>query len=304
MIPKDESLDIANTSFTPGVRRVASWLSACDSFERSSATLEEACGIYVCAKDMERIAEAAGAAIEAEKAMQIEEAFSTTEKTQTGERPVPVMYIEYDGTGIPVVKRESSGRQGKQEDGTAKTRESKLGCIFTQTKTRKVKEKTYPVRDEHSTSYFGAIETSELFGRRLYMEAVRRGVNLAEKVVIIGDGAKWIWNQAQEHFPEAIQIADLYHAKEHLWEFIREAVSEADEQAEVKNKWYRLLDNGNIKELSDEMAHYVTGDDDKQNELQRGINYFIENRERMKYADFKKRASLSVAALSKRAART
>jgi len=74
------------------------------------------------------------------------------------------------------------------------------------------------VRDESSTSYTGAIAVSEEFGRRLYTEAWERGWGRAEKKVVLGDGAVWIWNIADREFPGAIQIVDLYHAREHLWD--------------------------------------------------------------------------------------
>jgi len=284
-LPKDELLGIANTSFTPGVRRVVSQLAACDSFESSSATLAEVCGIYVSSKDTERISEAVGAAIEAENAAKIEEAFSLSERPQHGLELIPAMYIEYDGTGVPVMMREVSGRKGKQEDGTAKTREAKLGCIFTQTG---LNDKNEPVRDKGSTTYFGAIETSDSFGRRLYMEAVRRGVDSAVKVVVLGDGAKWIWNLSKENFPDAIQIVDLYHAKEHLWEYIKVVVPDAETQATIKTEWSTLLDDGKIDELTTEMNRYVATNPDKQDDLEREVNYFKENASRMKYAEFKK----------------
>ena len=284
-LPKDELLGIANTSFTPGVRRVVSQLAACDSFERSSATLEEVCGIYVSSKDTERIAEAVGTAIEAENATKTEEAFSLSEAMQPSPVPIPTMYIEYDGTGVPVMKREVSGRKGKQEDGTAKTREAKLGCIFTQTG---LNDKNEPVRDKDSTTYFGAIEASDSFGRRLYMEAVGRGVDLAVKVAVLGDGAKWIWNLAKENFPDAIQIVDLYHAKEHLWEYIKAVVPDAETQATIKAEWATLLDDGKIGELTTEMNRYVAANPDKQDDFEREVNYFKENASRMQYAEFKK----------------
>lgn len=123
------------------------------------------------------------------------------------------MYVAIDGSGVPVVRRETEGRKGKDETGQAKTREAKLGCVFTQTT---VDEKGYAVRDEQSTTYVGAIETAECFGSRIYAEAVRRGITRAKKVIILGDGAKWIWGIAGEHFPGAIEIVDLYHAREHL----------------------------------------------------------------------------------------
>jgi hypothetical protein len=70
-------------------------------------------------------------------------------------KPVSKMYVCMDGTGVPVVKKETAGRKGKSEDGEAKTREVKLGCVFTQTG---VDHDGYPVRDEGSTTYTGAIE--------------------------------------------------------------------------------------------------------------------------------------------------
>jgi hypothetical protein len=62
---------------------------------------------------------------------------------------IPVLYVEMDGTGIPVVRKETEGRAGKQDGQPAHTREAKLGCVFTQTL---VDEEGYPVRDEASTS--------------------------------------------------------------------------------------------------------------------------------------------------------
>ena len=284
-IPKDTLLDIKHTSFTPGVRRVTAKLAACDSFENSSLALEELCGVFVSSKDTERIAHAAGAVIQTRKAMQIEEAFSLSRTWQSAKPPVPIMYVEYDGTGVPIMKREVNGRKGKQEDGTAKTREAKLGCIFTQTKTN---EENEPVRDKNSTTYFGAIETSESFGKRLYMEAVHRGVDSAAKVVVIGDGAKWIWNLAMDNFPNAVQIVDLYHAKEHLGEFVKAVFSDADTQIAMKSEWFSLLGDGKIEELTSQMCRFVSSTPDKQEELEREVNYFKENATRMRYAQFKK----------------
>ena len=78
---------------------------------------------------------------------------------------ISILYVEMDGTGLPVVGKETEGRAGKQDGQAAHTREAKLGCVFTQTK---VDEEGYPLRDEDSTTYVGAIESAEEFGRRLY----------------------------------------------------------------------------------------------------------------------------------------
>src|SRR5262249_60292851 len=88
-------------------------------------------------------------------------------------------------------------------------------CFFPQPTTE---EKGGPPRDTDSPTSTAAIETAEQFGLRLYTEAWRRGWSRANKKVVIGDGAVWIWNLADQHFPGAIQIVDLYHARQHLWE--------------------------------------------------------------------------------------
>ena len=132
--------------------------------------------------------------------------------------PIPILYVQMDGTGVPVVKKETVGRQGKIDGQPAHTREAKLGCVFTQTAWD---QEGYPIRDPDSTTYTGAIETAEEFGKRIYLEAWKRGWSRAEKKVVIGDGAEWIWNLAADHFPGAVQIVDLYHARQHLWELAR-----------------------------------------------------------------------------------
>jgi hypothetical protein len=83
-----------------------------------------------------------------------------------------------DGTGVPVVKKETAGRQGKTEGQPAHTREVKLGCVFTQATWDK---QGYAIRDADSTTYTGAIETAEEFGKRLYREAWKRGWSRAKK---------------------------------------------------------------------------------------------------------------------------
>jgi hypothetical protein len=128
---------------------------------------------------------------------------------------IPILYAEVDGTGVPMVAEELAGRPGKQEDGSARTREAKLGAIFTQTQTD---EEGLPVRDHASTTYVGSFETAPDFGSRLLAEARWRGLGRALQVVFIGDGAAWIWELARVNFPRAILILDLDHALEHLHE--------------------------------------------------------------------------------------
>ena len=108
---------------------------------------------------------------------------------------------------------ETAGRPGKADDGRAHTREVKLACLFTQAK---YDEKGRPVADPTSASYLASFRPAEAFGALAAAEARRRGAEVIRQLVVIGDGAKWIWTLAGDRFPQATQIVDLYHAREHL----------------------------------------------------------------------------------------
>src|SRR5256885_14931369 len=132
-----------------------------------------------------------------------------------------------DGTGIPVVKAETEGRAGKVKGESAHTREAKIGSIFIQTTGDK---EGYAIRDPDTTTYVAAIETATEFGPRLYPEAWNRGWDRATQKVVIGDGAEWIWNIADAHFSGAIQIVDIFHARQHLWDVARKLYSGPGDQ--------------------------------------------------------------------------
>jgi len=213
-IPRDRELDVEGTDCSPGVRRMMALVGAETSFDKGREQLGLLAAIEVTAKAVERHAEAIGGDIAAREQQEIRRA-KQLELPEVCAPAAPVFYIEMDGTGLPVVKAETEGRAGKVAGQPARTREAKLGCVFTQATTD---EEGRPVRDEDSTTYTAAIETAEEFGLRLYAEAWRRGWSRAKKKVVLGDGAVWIWNLAEQHFPGAIRIVDLFHARQHLWE--------------------------------------------------------------------------------------
>jgi hypothetical protein len=199
-IPRDETLDIVSSGFSPGVRRMMSRVGSKESFQDGRVDLKELAGLEVTAKQVERVSEQLG---QQAQSWQAPASFSGDPDKVVKLKSIPKLYIAYDGTGIPVVPHEAEGRAGKQSP-QAKTREAKLGCVFTQTA---LDEHNQPVRDENSTTYVGAVETAEAFGQRIYAEAVRRGLEHARVVIVLGDGAPWIWKIAEEQFPEVIQMS-------------------------------------------------------------------------------------------------
>ena len=124
-----------------------------------------------------------------------------------------MLYIAVDGTGVPMIAAETEGRPGKGDDGRARTREVKLACLFTQAS---VDDDGRPVRDPGSSSYLATFEPAARFAQLTDAEARRRGAEHIRQLVVLGDGAVWIWNIADALFPAATQIVDLYHAREHV----------------------------------------------------------------------------------------
>jgi hypothetical protein len=283
-IPRDRELDVEGHAFSPGVRRMMARVGSDASFEQGRDQLELLAGLEVTAKAVERQAEAIGADIAAREQDQIRRA-KQLELPEVCAPAVPLLYIEMDGTGIPVVKAETENRAGKIAGEPARAREVKLGCVFTQTTTD---PEGRPVRDEGSTSYVAAIETAEDFGLRIYTEAWERGWSRAKTKVVLGDGAIWIWNLSDQHFPGAIQIVDLYHARQHLWDLSAKLFPN-NEQA--RKGWMagrlKQLEAGKIEVLvkclhqispqSPELARLVGNEAD----------YFQRNAERMRYPAFR-----------------
>jgi hypothetical protein len=241
--------------------------------------------LEVTTKAVERTAESVGEDLAAREQEEIQRAMQLDLPIIVGQ-PIPVLYIQMDGTGIPVVPKETVGRAGKTEGQAAHTREAKLGGVFTQTT---FDEEGYAIRDPDSTTYVAAIETAEEFGKRIYLEAWKRGWSRAEKKVVMGDGAEWIWNIADQYFPGAIQIVDLFHARQHLWELARKLYP--NQEAEQR-RWMMihqdLLDAGKIEDLVAALRPIVSSNSELTEKIRIEAGYFENHAERMRYPEFRR----------------
>ena len=283
--PADVELDIENTEFSPGVRRMQAMVGQDAPFDHGREQMKVLAGLEVTAKSVERTAEAVGAEIAQREQGEIQKALQLDLPVLAGE-PIPILYVQMDETGVPVVKKETVGRQGKTDGQPPHTRGAKLGCVFTQTTWDK---KGYPIRDPDSTTYTGAIETAEEFGQRLYQEAWKRGWSRALLRVVMGDGAEWIWNLAALHFPGAIFIVDLYHARQHLWEVARRLYpNEAGKQRAWMKVHQRLLDKGKIEKLVAALRAIPSSNSEVAEKIRTEANYFERNAERMRYRKFRR----------------
>lgn len=277
--PRDQALGMAGTSLSPAVTRMVGLSAAMVSFQESAELMDKLAAVPVDAKQVERTAEALGREIAQDERRVVEPSLPSAR----------TMYLGMDGTGVPMRASELVGRQGKQPDGSSKTREVKLVTVWTAE--RRDHEGT-PERDPGSVSYSAAIESAATrdtdkapseFAQRVEREARRRGFDQARRRVVLGDGAAWIWNLADEQFPGAIQVVDLFHAKGHLWDVAKAiygAPSDLGEQWAKKRR--DELDEGNIDAVLRALRVHAQHND----EARKCLDYVTRNQNRMRYPRF------------------
>jgi Uncharacterised protein family (UPF0236) len=279
--PRDQQLGLQDTSLSPAVTRMIGTVGAMVSFEEGSQLLTELAGVAVNTKQVERTAEALGVAI------------ATDEKRNAvpaDDLVLPAtLYLGMDGTGIPMRSSELNGRTGKQPDGSAKTREVKL-CTVWSAEGRD--ENDTPVRDPGSITYSAAIETAATldtdknrapFTDRVLREASRRRFTQADRTVVIGDGAPWIWKIAHELFPQAIQIVDRFHVKEHLSNLSKLLYPQKPDQSKTwATRRHEELDSGRLPDLLRAIRRHT----DNCDEARKCFQYIHSNRDRMRYPQF------------------
>ena len=288
--PVDAELGVAGLESSPGVRRMQAVVGSEMPFAPGREPMKLLAGLDVTAKAIERAAEAIGTQIVQRDEQEIGRAKQLV-LPAVSKRNIPIMYVLMDGVQVPVIAAEAEGRAGRIEGQRARTRECKIGCVFTQTT---VDEEGRPIRDPDSTTYVGAIEAAEKFGFRIYTEAWGRGWEWATIKVVIADGAIWIWNLADQHFPGAIQIVDLYHARQHLWNVA--ALLHPHDPA-AKKLWMvpmqDLLDAGSIETLVASLREIAAAHADAHPgltaEVLKEAEYFETNASRMRYPEFRQK---------------
>jgi hypothetical protein len=142
--------------------------------------------------------------------------------------------------------------------------------------------------------YVATRQTLESFTQQIYVEAILRGLLHAEQVLIIADGAIWIWNLAEDRFKEAKQRVDLYHVKEHLHELARTLYGQGTPEAQ---QWLqpllRFLDRRNegaldvLHEMEDLHQRLKNLTAFQQEALDKEIGYFTTHHQRMDYKQAK-----------------
>jgi hypothetical protein len=253
-------------------------LGGLTDFREARELLAEYTGIELGAETVRRHSERVGAALaDAEDA-----ALAEVERTREAVGPVD------PAPGTLVV--ELDGVMARYRDGWHEVKVGAVGGVVGGTTT--------------ALSYVAAREGPDRFGPRLVAEAARRGAldvvgwdgplrgrGLARlrRVVVLGDGARWIWQLAAEHFGDRVEIVDYYHASQHLWDVAR--ALHPDDPAAVA-AWARplarrLRDEGSAPVLGALAATTAPSGTPAADTLRRERAFFRANAHRMAYPSFK-----------------
>jgi hypothetical protein len=282
--PRDEQLGVAGTSLSPGLTQMIARAGAEVPFGKAAALVADLAGAAVSARTVERSAEASGAAARKAGAAEAAGLRARTVCPLPPPEPVPdMLYVEVDGTGVPVRASETDGRPGKGEDGKAGTREIKLARFFT---VSALDDDGNPVMDPGSSTYVATFDGKDALAELVEAEYLRRGGEHFRQVVAIGDGAAWIWTMAGQLYPHATHITDIWHAREHLTDLAAHLAFITPDPAQWLEDRNAELDAGNIEAIITAARQYPLAGV-KAEELDKKLGYFERNAHRMHYQHFR-----------------
>jgi hypothetical protein len=125
------------------------------------------------------------------------------------------------------------------------------------------------------------------FGRRVYAEALRRGLIQAERVYVVADGGVWIWNLVEDRFPQATGVLDFFHASEHLWAVAHEIYDDEEEaRGWVEPLLHQLKHGGEagvLKSLEDLLELCANLSEESSQNIEREVKYFQSHQEHIHY---------------------
>jgi len=275
--PLDSALGLVESYSPEVVRWMCRAAAMAGSYQAASQDLQTYAGLQIDARQIQRLVSQVAPAMGRWQAAQ-EPVFQPT----AGD----IMCVQTDGTGAPMRRRHLRGRKGKNGS-RARTREVKLGTVFTHRKPDKPDQR--PERDYGSTTYLAAIVSAEEFGPCLRAEAIRRGIAKARVVVFLGDGAVWVWRLARLNFPDAICILDYYHACEHLNLLCAALYGEGSALAKRRYRlWRKWLLKDKITEVIAQAKTDLPTQKLARKLAQKQIAYFARNQARMLYQTFRR----------------
>lgn len=256
LYPRDKHLGIGSSNYSSGVVGLVSEVAAGFPFGPCEDFLGRRFGLDLCYKQVQRLAEKTGGILADAENGTAEAALQPDFVLDSEESP-DVLTISADGLMVHC-------------DGSWS--EMKIGTFLS----------------EHGRSSIATMDRCDDFGKYLHLEARRRGASNAGQIVFVADGAAWIWNLVSEHFPDAVEVVDWYHATEHLWQIANSWHGVGTKKAKnwVKANKERLMEDG-VSRVIASIRQWKPTTEDQQEVKRENLHYFSTNANRMQYASFR-----------------
>lgn len=163
-------------------------------------------------------------------------------------------------------------------------REIKLGRIFTDDNIVQLSPTRREAQQSIYVSHLGRVD-------KFFPKLERHLVNYPNKV-IVGDGAKWIWNWAEDNYPGAVQILDFYHAKEKLVEFARYQYSDEAKRLTWLDEQLQLLRNNGVERIRQSVQSCRSRNEPAKEATEKLLRYYLEHEDRMQYKTYREQGLL------------
>lgn len=271
--PLDTQLQFCASSRSQALDELLALLGATqDSFVEAAQVLERLTLVHVSPNSVRDATEQLGALLLEHQTQPLAQPAIGASERATGASKSSPLYITMDGVLAHL-----------RELGWS---EIKVGCCYhTHTRVDRLRPERLDIR-AHSASYLTSLAEAQTFGWQLWQEAIRRGLLTADEVVVLGDGAHWIWNIAEKHFARATQILDWYHASEYIWNAASAIWGEAStERSEWAHTQLDKLWQSQVCEVLRELEKWRS----RGQAVEAALSYYSEHQTRMDYASYRAR---------------
>lgn len=277
--PLDEQLGLRPNAMSAEMERLAGMMGVEQPFEQGSRLFEELTLVSLSDHSLDKAAQSYGEEQMKREAEWEAEAYDQEALLEHKRRDKAPrrLYGSIDGGRVHI-------REESVED--AAWRELKVGAWFVaRAQPPTIPNGEWSIRAEN-LHYYADICDAETFSHLVWSTGVQRHAQLAEELIILGDGARWIWDLVGEHFPQAIQIVDWFHACEYLEPVAKAAFRNEIQREEWVKRTKTALWEGRLDEVIAACQQQINPqrDDDP---AQRAATYFTNNRLRMDYPSYR-----------------
>lgn len=237
----DEELEIyGEHRITKSMTEIITYAAQLMPFEESAKTIEKLLGIKISASQMQIISEEIGKQVFQKDLSNANAAYDKPEEAAPQElalnRKEGRLYILVDGSQVNTRIKDNNGSTWK---------EMKLGLIFSDRNVIKTGSDSCIITKKEYVPYFGSVIEFKKF---VFSAAAEAGYGKLKEVVVIGDGAAWIWNMCEELFPDAVQILDFYHFSENVHGYAKALYPENEVLRKGwVNKLIKFVEDGKVE---------------------------------------------------------